>query len=135
MTYFVRLGRTVQSFLHPPRWVWCLLLSGWLMWLQPGMSYYWLIDPALHAQIDAELYDQLPDGETLPGHAPHAPHEHPITLGTPVPDLKLTNPFDAAFYRALLSPGQRPAWLDRRVELAVIDRSITIEPPEQPPRA
>ncbi len=57
-----------------------------------------------------------------------------MILGTTVSELTLVNPFGAAFYGALLSPAQRLALLDRRVELAVIPQAITLTPPDQPPR-
>jgi hypothetical protein len=112
----------------------CLIVVGWLAFAQPGMSCYWLIDPAIHARIDAELYGQQPDGAALPGHDPQLPHEHVIILGAVVSELTLVNPFGAAFYGALLSPAQRLAWLDRRVELAVIPQAITLAPPDHPPQ-
>ena len=81
----------------------------------------------------------LPDRHQLAGfcsagHEPHPPHEHPVMLGLTVPGLTLANPFGEAFYSALLSPVQRLALLDRRIEIAVIAQSITPEPPDQPPR-
>jgi hypothetical protein len=99
------------------------------------MSYFWLIDPALHAEIDKELYDQLPDGETLPGHEHHPPHEHPVSQGTTVPALTIASPFSTAVYQSLLAAAQRPALRSLRVEADVIAESIAIEPPDQPPRA
>jgi len=113
----------------------CLLVCAWLAIMQPGMSMYSLVSPEVHAEVDEELYGQTPDGHTLPGHAEHAPHDHPANPGTPVPDSTFINPFDAAFYRALLEPAQRPALHDQRPETAIFAESITIEPPEQPPRA
>ncbi len=110
------------------------MVAAWLMFAQPGMSHYGLIDPGVHAQIDAELYGQTPHGETLPGHAHQPPHDHPVTLGSSVPSLTLVNPFDAAFYCALLSPAQRLALLGQRVELDAIAQPVTIKPSDQPPR-
>jgi|WetSurMetagenome_2_1015567.scaffolds.fasta_scaffold876856_2 hypothetical protein len=134
MIVFNHAARAMCLLRCQARIVTCLLVVGWLAFAQPGMSYHWLIDPALHARIDAELYGQLPNGETLPGHEPQLPHEHSTILGTTVSELTLVNPFGAAFYGALLSPAQRLALLDRRVELAVIPQAITLTPPDQPPR-
>jgi hypothetical protein len=122
---------------HPRRagLITCLIVSAWLALVQPGMSYFWLIDPALHAEIDKEMYGQLPDGETLPGHEHHPPHEHPTSEGTTVPELTFANPFNAAFYQSLLAAAQRPALRSLRVEADVIAESIALEPPDQPPRA
>jgi hypothetical protein len=134
MIVFKHAARAIRLLRRQARIVACLIVVGWLAFAQPGMSYYWLIDPGVHARIDAELYGQQPDGETLPGHAPQLPHEHSIILGAAVSELTLVNPFGAAFYGALLSPAQRLALLDRRVELAVISQGITLTPPDQPPR-
>ena len=62
------------------------------------------------------------------------PNEHPFIPGITIPGLTLITPFGEAFYYALLSPAQRLALLDRRVEMAVIAQSIALEPPDQPPR-
>jgi hypothetical protein len=134
MMSFERAARAIHSFRRPAELGIGLIVAAWLVFAQPGMSYYGLIDPKVHAQIDAELYGQRPDGETLPGHEQHPPHEHPITPGNSVPALTLVNPFDAAFYSALLSPAQRLALLGQRVEMIVIAQAIVIEPPDQPPR-
>jgi hypothetical protein len=134
MVVFKGVARAIYLLRCQARPFTCLIIVGWLAFAQPGMSHYWLIDPAVHAQIDAELYGQQPDGETLPGHAHQPPHEHPIHQGVGVSDLTLANPFDAAFYRALLSPAQRLALFDQHIELAAIAKLITIEPPDQPPR-
>lgn len=133
-TFFKHFVGAIRSRLSSARLDGCLIIALWLAFVQPGMSGYWLIDPGVHARIDAELYGQLPDGETLPGHEPQLPHEHSIILGTTVSGLTLVNPFGAAFYCVLLSPAQRLALLDRRAELAVIPQSITLTPPDQPPR-
>lgn len=134
MIHGVRAKQTVWSSLHPAQLILCLIVSAWLALIQPGMSYFWLVDPAIHAEIDKELYGQLPDGETLPGHEHHPPHEHPTAEGTTVPELTVANPFDADFYHSLLAPAQRPALRGPRVEAGVIAQSIAIEPPDQPPR-
>jgi hypothetical protein len=130
----VRFARARGLLCHQARIATCLIVAAWLAFAQPGMSYYWLIDYEVHAQIDAELYGQRPDGETLPGHEHHLPHDHPIMPGISIPDLTLANPFDASFYELLLSPAQRLALFGQRVELDVIVQSIAIAPPDQPPR-
>jgi hypothetical protein len=103
--------------------------------MQPGMSIYSVMAPEVHAKIDEELYGQTIDGHTLPGHEHQAPHDHPVNQGKPVPGGTYANPFDADFYHSLLSPAQRPALRGQRLETDVIAQSITIAPPEQPPRA
>jgi hypothetical protein len=134
LTFFEHPVEGTRSPLSLVRWSLCLISTVWLAFAQPGMSHYWLIEPAVHAQIDAELYDQLPDGETLPGHIPHPPHEHPSHPGNFVAGLTLANPFDATFYRALLSPAERLALLGQRLEMEVIAQTIVLAPPDQPPR-
>jgi hypothetical protein len=131
MTKVLPSRRTAQ---RPVRPIIILLIGAWLIVMQPGMSAYWLISSAVHAEIDADLYGQSPTGETLPGHAPHAPHDHPRNVGIPIADFTLTNVFGAAFYTSLLWPAQRPA-LHPLNDTAVIVHSITIESPDQPPRA
>ena len=135
MMSFEFAARAIHSFLRPARFSICLIVAAWLAYAQPGTSTYWLIDPDVHAQIDAEQYGQTTHGETLPGHDHHPPHEHPVTLGISIPGLTLTNPFDAAYYRSLLAPALRPALRGQRVELAVIAKAIALAPPDQPPRA
>jgi hypothetical protein len=127
--------RVIQPFLSPVRLMVCLFVCGWLAIMQPGMSIYAVISPEVHAEIDEKLYGQTIDGHTLPGHEEHAPHDHPANQGTTAPDSTVINLFDAAFYRSLREPAQRPALNGQRLETAIFARSITIEPPEQPPRA
>jgi hypothetical protein len=134
MIHFDRARRAPRSFRRLAGPLVCSIVCSWLALVQPGMSYYWLIDPDVHARIDEKLYGQMPNGETLPGHEHHLPHDHPTGLGTTVPELTLTNPFDATFYHHLFSAAQRQALRSKRVEIDVIARSIAIEPPEQPPR-
>jgi hypothetical protein len=112
----------------------CAGISVWLALVQPGMSYFWLINPVVHARLDAELYGQTPDGAPLPGHARQPPHQHPVGFGTSVPDLTILNPFDAAFYHRLSEAAQRPALHSRLNEADVSARSVAIKPPLQPPR-
>ena len=135
MIHFERARRAIRSFPHPARPIIGLIVCSWLALMQPGMSVFWLLNPDVHARIDEALYGQAPHGETLPGHEQHAPHGHPVGMGLSVPELTLTNPFDATFYHALLAPTQRPALRSPRVEADVIAKSIALEPPEQPPRA
>ncbi len=135
MKSFVRAARPIRMLAHPARFSGGLIVAVWLALVQPGMSYYWLIDPAVHAQIDAELYGQRSDGETLPSHEHHPPHEHPASPGITFSSLALTNPFDAGFYRALLSPTQRQALQGQRSELVAFARSNPLAPPDQPPRS
>jgi hypothetical protein len=135
MLLFKRATRAIQPLQRQAGLITCLIVIAWLALVQPGMSYFWLIDPALHAEIDKELYGQLPDGETLPGHEHHPAHEHPTSEGTTVPELTFANPFDAAYYQSLLAAAQRPALRGELVEMNMIARSLAIEPPDQPPRA
>lgn len=111
-----------------------LIVSGWLMLVQPGLSHYWLIDPHIHAEIDAALYGQTPDGETLPGHESHAPHQHPVNLGIIVSAPLLIDPFGAEFYRAVFAPATSPALCRRCLGVLIVAKSISLAPPEQPPR-
>jgi hypothetical protein len=111
-----------------------LLTCLWLMLVQPGMSYYWLIDPHLHAEMDAEDYGQLPDGQPLPGQPWRPPHQHPTNEGTIVTGIVLHNVFDSAFYQVVLSAAENPALAGCRSEAAVIAESVTPAPPDHPPR-
>jgi hypothetical protein len=113
------------------------VLSSWLMFAQPGVSPYALIDPAVHAAIDAEVYGQTIDGHPLPGHETdhHLPHEHPGGSGLPTPNLSLQNVFDHAFYFNVLAPAKQRALSSERCEAAVIAESITLVPLDPPPRA
>jgi hypothetical protein len=134
MIFFERAARAIHSLLDAMRCSGCLIVVVWLAFVQPGMSYFWLIDSEVHARVDAELHGQRPNGETLPGHQSHPPHEHPASPGMSVSGSTLANPFDAAFYRMLLSPAHQLAVFGQRVEMGVCAYSITVEPPDQPPR-
>ncbi len=134
MNFFPRFRRAIRSLWPSARLGGCLIAAVWLAFVQPGMSYFGLIDPAVHAQIDAELYGQRPDGETLPGQDYHLPHEHSTSPGITVSGLTLINPFDTAFYRALLSPAERLALQEQRLLTEVIAQAIALAPPDQPPR-
>ena len=112
------------------------VLSAWLMCAQPGVSPYALIDPAVHAAIDAEEYGQTIDGHPLPGHEGdhHPPHDHPGSSGTPIPDLSPQNFFDDAFYINIFAPANQRALSSERQEAAVIAESIALVPLDPPPR-
>ncbi len=125
-------GRAGQ---HSGQMLVSLLIAAWLMVMQPGMSFYGLLNPDVHAEIDAILYGQSPSGATLPGRVPHVPHDHPGNLGTTIPQVTLDNPFGAAFYQSLLLPARRPALHGWRLEMVASAESIVIAPPDQPPRA
>lgn len=75
----------------------CLLACGWVVVVPPGLSYYWLIDPEIHAQIDVERYGQSPHGQTLPGFLERPPHEHPASLGIGVSIISLTSVLRSSF--------------------------------------
>ncbi len=112
-------------------------MSSWLAFAQPGVSPYALIDPALHAAVDADLYGQTTDGQPLPGHEMdhHRPHEHPGNSGIPTPELSLQTVFDRAFFLTAFSPADQPALCGERHEAAVIAESIPLVPLDPPPRA
>ncbi|HTP08631.1 MAG TPA: hypothetical protein VMP08_10295 [Anaerolineae bacterium] len=112
------------------------LVTSWLMFAQPGVSPYALIDPAVHAAIDAEVYGQTIDGQPLPGHEHdhHLPHNHPGSSGLPTPNLSLQNVFDDAFYLNVFAPAKQRALSSERCETAVIAESITLVPLDPPPR-
>ncbi len=112
-----------------------VMSCAWLMLVQPGVSYYWLIDSHLHAEIDADRYGQTPDGRTLPGRSQHPPHEHPSSEGVTNSEAVSSNGFDAAFYAALFAEANRPSLQGRRLELAVIALAVVRDPPEHPPCA
>ena len=114
--------------------VW-LIVCGWLALVQPGVSYYWLIDPHLHAEIDAERYGQLSDGRMQPGHPYQPPHEH-ASSG----DLPTTHPvtFDddaSAYSPVIVWEANRPSLQSRYTEAAVFPCAVFLDPPEHPPCA
>ncbi len=113
----------------------CLIVCGWLAVVQPGVSYYWLIDPHVHAEIDAERYGQLPDGRMLPGHPYQPPHEHPSSGSLPTTQAI---PFEnevAHCFQAIFWEANRPSLQYRYVEAAAIPRAVFLDTPEPPPRA
>jgi hypothetical protein len=112
----------------------CLIVCGWLALVQPGLSYYWLIDPYMHAKIDAERYDQLPDGRMLPGHPYHPPHEHPGSGGLSITHLVMLETDASACSRVIFWEAHRPSLQDNYAELAVILWDVHLDPPEPPPR-
>jgi hypothetical protein len=113
----------------------CLVVCGWLALVQPGVSYYWLIDPHRHAEIDAELYGQLPDGRMLPGHPYQPPHEHPSSGGLPTTDPVTLDDDASAYSGAIFLEANRPSLQSSYAEAAVIPRAVFLDPPEHPPRA
>jgi hypothetical protein len=112
-----------------------LLTCVWLALMQPGVSVYWLIAPAIHARIDVDEYGQTPDGQPLPGRPATPPHGHPTSDAFPASAVSLPTSFDAAFYQMVFSPAQRPSLNGERTEASVIAESITPDPPDHPPRA
>ncbi len=112
-----------------------LLVCGWLALVPPGLSYYWLINPQQHAEIDAERYDQLPDGRMLPGHPYQPPHEHPSGGGLPTAQsIQLDNRV-ALYSRAIFWEANRPSLQNSYSEAAVIASAVFLDLPEHPPRA
>ena len=112
-----------------------LILCGWVALVQPGLSYYWLIDPRVHADIDAERYGQSTDGHMLPGHPYHPPHEHPSSGGLPITDPVTLADEASAYPHAIFWEANRPSLQSRYAEAAVIVRVVYLDPPEHPPRA
>ncbi len=135
MRYAHRLLRDIRRVRCLTQPVISLIVCGWLALLQPGMSDYWLINPQVHAAIDAEAYSQLPDGRPLPGYPARPPHSHPgndgLTYASEVLIVGLGMPsFDEVFVEA-----DRPSLQGSRSEVAVIVAAVFLDPPEHPPRA
>ena len=105
-----------------------------LMLVQPGVSSTWLLDARRHAEIDADLYGQTPDGQTLPGHAEHPPHQHPADDSLPNSDVIPLQHFAVA-YAAIFSEANRPSLQDCQSEATVITATVFLKPPDHPPRA
>lgn len=112
-----------------------LTICIWVALVQPGLSYFWLIDSDEHTKIDADLYGQTPDGRTLPGHPWHPPHQHPTSLSLGAFELMQQNAFDAEFYAKVFSPAIWLALQSDLLEVQVIAQPIDLPPPDQPPRA
>ena len=104
------------------------------MVVPPGLSFYWLIDPEIHAQIDADRYGQTPDGRTLPGRPGRPAHDHLASPAVSVSALSLASIFQFAAYHDpytsadCSSPGSQPT------DHAAIGESIALPPLERPPR-
>ncbi len=113
----------------------CLVVCGWLAFVQPGLSYYWLIDPQVHADIDAERYSQLPDGRMLPGHPYQLPHEHPSSGSLPTAHPVTFDDDASAYSRTIFWEANRPSLQNSYAEAAVIACAVFPDPPEHPPRA
>ena len=113
----------------------CLIVCGWLALLQPGMSDYWLINPQVHAAIDAEEYGQLPDGQPLPGYPARPPHSHPGHDGMAYSPEPLIAGLDMSSFDRVLVEANRPSLQGSRSEAAVIVAAVVLDPPEPPPRA
>jgi hypothetical protein len=111
------------------------VVCAWLVLVPPGLSYYWLIDPEVHTQIDAERFGQTPDGRTLPDHPERPPHEHPASAAMVVSAILLVAVFGVVVYRDVLVVAQRPWLHDRRFEAGLIGESVALRPPKPPPRA
>ncbi len=113
----------------------CLIVCGWVAFVQPGLSYYWLLDPHLHAEIDAERYGQMPDGRMLPGHPYQPPHEHPSSGGLPTTQAIQFENEGALYFWAIFWEANRPSLQNRYAEATAIPRGVFLDPPEPPPRA
>jgi len=112
-----------------------LMTCVWLTLMQPGVSVYWLIVPAVHARIDADEYGQTIDGQPLPDQPVTPPHSHPAHDASAESAVSLPTSFDASFYQVVFSPAQRPSLNGRHIEAHVNAESIAPDPPEHPPRA
>lgn len=108
-------------------------VCAWLVLVPPGLSYYWLIDPEVHVEVDADRYGQTLDGRTLPGYPERPPHEHPVSAAMVVSALLLTAIFGVV-YGDVLVAAQRPWLHSRRFEAGLIGESIALPPPKPPPR-
>jgi hypothetical protein len=103
--------------------------------VQPGVSYYWLIDPQVHAQIDEELYGQAPDGHPLPDRPRHPPHTHPTNDGDQTSVMRPSTDFHMVFQSAVLAAAQCPALNGKCLELLDQAQSVVCDLPDPPPRA
>ncbi len=123
---------TKPILIRPIIW---LMTCVWLTVMQPGMSIYWLIVPAVHAHIDADEYSQTIDGQPLPDRPVTPPHSHSAHDASAESAVSLPTSFNAVFYQVVFSPAQRPSLNSRRSEAHVNAESIAPDPPEHPPRA
>ena len=112
-----------------------LMTCVWLVMMQPGMSVFWLITPAIHARIDADEYGQTADGQPLPDRPMTPPHSHPAHDASAESAVSLPTSFGAGFYQVVFSPAQRPSLNGRHIEAHVDAESIALAPPKHPPRA
>jgi hypothetical protein len=112
-----------------------LILCVWVALVQPGLSYFWLLDPQAHADFDADEYGQTPDGHTLPGHPWHPPHQHPTSLSLGAFEIMQQNAFDPTFYQIVFWPLDRLSLQGQPFEIAVIGQAADLAPPDHPPRA
>ncbi len=135
MKFVHRLPRNIRRVRCLIKPVLGLILSGWLAFLQPGMSNYWLINSQVHAAIDAEEYDQLPDGQPLPGHPARPPHSHPANDGMTYAAEALLAGLDLPLLDKILVEADQPSLQGSRSEATVIVAAIFLDPPEHPPRA
>ena len=135
MVYTRRAQQYCQPACGLARLLVCLIICGWLAFVQPGLSYYWLIDPNVHAEIDAERYGQLPDGRVLPGHPYQPPHEHPSSGGLPITQVIQFENEVARCSQAIFWEANRPSLQDHYAEAAAIPLAVFLDPPEPPPRA
>ncbi len=135
MVYTKRAQQYRQPVCGLARLFVCLIVCGWLALAQPGLSHYWLIDPRVHAEVDAERYDQLPDGRMLPGHPYQPPHEHPGSSGLPATDPVTLAADASACFRAFFWEANRPSLQNSYAEAAAIPQVVFLDPPEHPPRA
>lgn len=131
----VRYNFHIPMVAKSMKWLLAVVACAGLMLVQPGVSPIWVLDPCRHAEIDADLYGQTPDGQTLPGHAEHPPHQHPGDDGWPNSEAIPLHRFTVAYAVAIYSEANRPSLLERRSEAAVIAATVFLDPPDHPPRA
>lgn len=132
MRYNLITARMQPNFI---RSLFGFMTCAWLALMQPGVSVYWLIAPAIHARIDADEYGQTIDGQPLPDRPVTPPHSHPAHDASAESAVSLPTSFDASFYQVVFSPAQRPSLNGQHIEAHVNAESIALDPPEHPPRA
>jgi len=131
----VRYNLSIPMVTRLMQWIIMAVACTGLALVQPGVSSTWLIGARQHAEIDADLYGQTPDGHTLPGHAEHPPHQHSAEEGLPNSVAIALQRFDGGYAAAILWEANRPSLQDRRSDATVIASAVFLEPPEHPPRA